>query len=391
MPVAQVLEGKVPVKIWTRDIDRASMRQLQNIASLPFVFHHVAAMPDAHLGIGATVGSVVATRGAIIPAAVGVDIGCGMAALKLPFKAAGAEGRLKEIRRAIESAVPVGFESHREPVAQARAWEGWSRFEGVHRKVFYLRNKAMAQMGTLGGGNHFIELLADEGEGLWLMLHSGSRNLGKSLADVHIQEAKGRLKGALRSLPDQNLAYLSEGSSEFDAYLHDLHFAQDYALQNRKTILFLILRELSLALSGGNPIAPEMEINCHHNYAVEETHFGSRVWVTRKGAIRAGKGELGIIPGSMGTKSYIVRGQGNPESFESSSHGAGRRLSRHEAKRRFGVADLKKQTQGVECRKDAGVLDEIPSAYKPIDEVMGNSSDLVEIIHELKPMLSVKG
>lgn len=391
MPVKKVLDARVPVKIWTEDADSQSLAQLKNLASLPFVFKHVAAMADCHLGIGATVGSVVATEGAVIPAAVGVDIGCGMAAVKLPFKAEDLEGNLPAIRRAIERTVPVGFNSHRDPVAESRLWRGWERFKDLHPKVQGLKRRAMEQLGTLGGGNHFIELCLDAESRVWLMLHSGSRNLGKSAAEAYIDEAKSVVRKLALSLLDPDLAYFAEGTPEYRAYMHDLSFCQDYALENRRTMLSRILRELSVILNQGEPIAAEAEINCHHNYACKERHFGREVLVTRKGAVRAGKGEFGIIPGSMGTKSYIVRGLGNPESFESCSHGAGRRMSRNEAKRRFTVGDLRKQTAGVECRKDAGVLDEIPAAYKDIDEVMANQKDLVEVVAVLKQVLCVKG
>lgn len=391
MPIKKVLFGPVPVKIWTEDIDEKSLQQLKNIARLPCVFHHVAAMADVHLGIGATVGAVVATKGAVIPAAVGVDIGCGMAAVKLPFKSSALDGRLTLLRRLIERVIPVGFERHREVASSVREWAGWERFKNLHSKAQDLRKRAMEQMGTLGGGNHFIEVCLDTEESVWVMLHSGSRHLGKSLADVHIHEAKGLLRRMTVRLPDPELAYLSEGSPEFEAYLRDLLFCQDYARENRRSMLARIMEQLVILLNRGDPIRPEMEINCHHNYAVRERHFGEEVIVTRKGAVRAGEGELGIIPGSMGTKSYIVRGKGSPEAFLSCSHGAGRRMSRHEAKRRFSVRDLEDQTQGVECRKDAGVIDEIPAAYKPIDEVMANQSDLVEVVAEIKQVLCVKG
>lgn len=392
MPVLETLKGaRVPVEIWTKDADNASRQQLLNIASLPFVFHHVAAMPDVHLGVGATVGSVVATQGAVIPAAVGVDIGCGMAAVKLPLEASVLEGKLAEIRGAIERAVPVGFNENRVIAGPVREWRGWERFKDLHPKAQHLFKKAMAQLGSLGGGNHFIELCLDLDGQVWLMLHSGSRNLGKSLADIHIHEAQAELKRAMVSLPDRALAYLKEGTREYDAYLRDLHFAQDYAAENRRQMLSRVLFELSMILTGGAPLKRLVEVNCHHNYASKETHFGREVLVTRKGAVRAGKGELGIIPGSMGTASFIVRGLGCEESFQSCSHGAGRRMSRHEAKRRFSLEDLRRQTTGVECRKDPGVLDEIPGAYKDIETVMANQKDLVEVVARLKQVLCVKG
>ncbi|MFA6317044.1 MAG: RtcB family protein [Elusimicrobiota bacterium] len=391
MPVRQTLHARVPVLIWTDDADPESLRQLKNVASLPFVFHHVAAMADVHAGIGATIGTVVATRGAVIPAAVGVDIGCGMAALKLPLDAGALEGRLADLRRAIEASVPTGFESHDRPVPASRSWEGWARFKDLHPRCQGLRDKAMAQLGTLGGGNHFIEVCRDLSDRVWVLLHSGSRHIGKSLADQHIAEAKDFVKRQGGRPPDPALCHLESGTQAFDAYMHDLLWAQEYAAENRRIMLDLVLRELSRRLNAGRPLTPEAEVNCHHNYASSERHFGEEVVVTRKGAVRAGPGEFGIIPGSMGTKSFIVQGKGCAEAFDSCSHGAGRRMSRHEARNRFSVADLKEATAGVECRKDGGVLDEIPGAYKPIDEVIANQSDLVEIRAELKQLLCVKG
>ncbi|MBI5208655.1 MAG: RtcB family protein [Elusimicrobia bacterium] len=391
MPIKQVLEGRVPVKIWTDDADPESLRQLRNVASLPFVFHHVAAMADVHAGIGATIGAVVATERAVMPAAVGVDIGCGMAALKLPLDAGALKDRLPAIRHSIERSIPTGFDSHRHASPAAKAWEGWRRFKSLHAKAQHLWDKAMTQLGTLGGGNHFIELCVDLEERVWVMLHSGSRHVGKCLADLHIAEAKayGRKLGARP--PDPALSHLEEGTAPFDAYMNDLGWAQDYARENRRLMLELVLEDLARMLHGGRPLQVEAEINCHHNYASRERHFGREVIVTRKGAVRAGAGEPGIIPGSMGTKSFIVVGKGCAEAFDSASHGAGRRMSRHEAKRRFKVSDLQEATRGVECRKDAGVLDEIPQAYKSIDEVIANQADLVEVTATLKQVLCVKG
>ncbi|MBI4676936.1 MAG: RtcB family protein [Elusimicrobia bacterium] len=391
MPIRQTLDGRVPVMIWTDDADPESLRQLRNVAALPFVFHHVAAMADVHAGIGATIGTVMATKGAVIPAAVGVDIGCGMAALKLPLDAGAMQGRRPELRHAIERSIPTGFESHRHAAPGARSWDGWRRFKDLHPRAQHLLDKAMAQLGTLGGGNHFIELCRDEEGRAWVMLHSGSRHVGKCLADFHISEAKAFVDRQGARPPDPALSHLEDGTRAFDAYMHDLLWAQDYARENRRIMLDLVLKDLSRLLNGGRPLTPEAEINCHHNYAARERHFGAEVIVTRKGAVRAGVGEMGVVPGSMGTKSFIVRGKGCPEAYDSCSHGAGRRMSRHEAKRRFTVADLKEATQGVECRKDGGVLDEIPQAYKPIDDVIANQSDLVEVTVTLKQVLCVKG
>lgn len=390
MPVQRVIPGRVPVKVWTTDVDEASVEQLKKVAALPFVFKHVAAMPDVHLGVGATVGSVIATKGAVVPAAVGVDIGCGMAAVELKgLKAAELAGRLPALRRAIEAAVPVGFEERRDPLPQAQAWGRWKDFASLHPGVRELRDKAARQLGTLGGGNHFVEFCADEAGGAWVLLHSGSRNIGNRVAQCHIEEAKGLMRRLATELPDPDLAYYVAGTPAYDAYLRDLLWAQDYAAANRRLMLAQVLDAVRAA--AGRPLTPGLAVNCHHNFAAPERHFGEDVLVTRKGAVRAGKGELGIIPGSMGARSYIVRGLGSAESFESCSHGAGRRMSRNEARRRFTASDLAEQTAGVECRKDAGVVDEIPAAYKPIDRVMADQSDLVEPVAALKQLLCVKG
>lgn len=390
MPVRRTLNGRVPIKVWTDDVDQASIDQLKNIAALPFVFKHVAAMPDVHLGIGATVGSVVATKDAVIPAAVGVDIGCGMAAVELPgLRAEELGDRLPELRRRLEAAVPVGFDENKEPDADALAWERWAEFGTLHKGVRQLQGKAMRQMGSLGGGNHFIEVCRDAGGTAWVMLHSGSRNIGNRLAECHIERAKSLIARLAEAPKDPDLAWYARGTPEYDAYLRDLLWAQDYAAMNRRVMLRRVLAEV--ASVAGRPLAPGTAVNCHHNFAALETHFGEEVLVTRKGAVRARRGEMGIIPGSMGAKSYIVRGLGNPESFQSCSHGAGRRMSRNAARKRFTAEDLRRQTAGVECRKDAGVVDEIPEAYKPIEKVMADQSDLVEVVAELKQVLCVKG
>ncbi|MBI3564973.1 MAG: RtcB family protein [Elusimicrobia bacterium] len=390
MPVRLTVGGRVPIKVWTKDVDQASLDQLRNIAALPFVYRHVAAMPDVHLGIGATVGAVIATKGAVVPAAVGVDIGCGMAAVELRGLRADELGdRLPELRRRIEAAVPVGFDENRSPDAAALAWPRWGEFSGLHRGVRKLQDKAMRQMGSLGGGNHFIEVCRGTDGTAWVMLHSGSRNIGNRLAECHIEEAKGLIARLAEAPKDPDLAWYAAGTPEYDAYLRDLLWAQDYAAMNRRVMLGRVLAEV--ASVAGRPLAPGLTVNCHHNFAALETHFGEEVLVTRKGAVRARRGEYGIIPGSMGTRSYIVRGLGNPESFESCSHGAGRRMSRNAARKRFTAEDLAAQTAGVECRKDAGVVDEIPEAYKPIERVMADQADLVEVAAELKQVLCVKG
>jgi tRNA-splicing ligase RtcB (3'-phosphate/5'-hydroxy nucleic acid ligase) len=394
MPVETVLNARVPVKVWTDQIEPDAMKQLKNTASLPFVFRHVAAMPDVHLGIGATVGSVVATKGAVCPAAVGVDIGCGMMAKKtsIPAERFDSEG-LKKLRHSIEREIPVGFEQKREPFAAALEWIG--RRDKPHAASEALVQKAVHQLGTLGGGNHFIEICRDTGDDLlWVLLHSGSRNIGKSVAEIHIGKAKSAVRRLAERLPDPDLAYFAAGTREFREYREDVEWCQGYARQNREIMMDRILRQLAFALGFEGDVSGlglTTSVNCHHNYIADEVHFGEKVLVTRKGAIRAGRGELGIIPGSMGTGSYIVRGLGNRDAFESAPHGAGRKMSRREAKRRFTKEDLACQTEGVECRKDAGVLDEIPGAYKPISEVLEKSSDLVEVVAGLKQIVCVKG
>ena len=381
-------EGGVPIKAWTRGValEEAAKRQLENVARLPIVFHHVAVMPDVHFGIGATVGSVVATEKAIIPAAVGVDIGCGMAAGRTSLNASDLPDNLQGLRRALEQAIPVGFNQHRDAIERPQDAELWRDFENLTPAVRDLLGKARKQLGTLGGGNHFIELCLDGEEHVWMLLHSGSRNIGKSLAEIHIARAKKLAHN--QDLPDKDLAVFLAGTPQMAEYRHDLFWAQRYAMKNREAMLDLyadVLRRQFPQVQFGEPVL------CHHNYVAEEHHFGHDVLVTRKGAIHAGRGELGIIPGSMGTRSYIVRGRGSEQSFQSASHGAGRLMSRGEAKRRFSVKDLIKQTEGVECRKDGGVLDEIPGAYKPIEKVMENQRDLVEVVAELRQVLVVKG
>lgn len=390
MPVMQVLETEhVPVKIWSNDVEEEAQKQLQNTARLPFVFKHVAAMPDVHFGIGATVGSVVATKGAISPAAVGVDIGCGMMAAKLPLDYKQVCDKLPELRHSIERSIPVGHQGNRTILPEVEQWQGWTVYPAVKDRDIF--QKAYSQMGSLGGGNHFIEICLDKENAVWVMLHSGSRAVGNKLAQRHIEKAKGLMKQMFIGLPDPDLAYFAEGTPEFEAYIYDVKWCQDYAFHNRKEMMRRILKDLAFAFNEGKRIEPLMEVNCHHNYLEREHHFGENVIVTRKGAVRARVGDLGIIPGSMGTRSYIVKGLGNPESFDSCSHGAGRRMSRTKARATFTIDDLAKQTEGVECRKDIGVLDEIPSAYKDIDTVMANQSDLVSVVAELKQVLCVKG
>lgn len=381
-------EGKHPIKIWASVLEPQAEQQLLNIARLPFIHKHVAVMPDAHLGRGSTVGAVIATKGAIIPAAVGVDIGCGMCAMALPMKVDDIP-RLSELRHEIERSVPTGRHSNKEPCKRALDFFA----EGLPTiGTFELLKRALVQLGSLGGGNHFIELCGDEKGDAWIVLHSGSRNIGKTLADIHIGKAKGLMKDYFIELPDPDLAYLAQETSEFEAYLKDLLWAQRYAAENRREMMGRVLKAVLEHVGGMErvPFSVDM-VDCHHNYTAQEHHYGANVWVTRKGAVSARAGQLGIIPGSMGTKSYIVRGKGNPESFDSCAHGAGRAMSRTEARRRFTVEDLAAQTEGVECRKDKDVLDELPAAYKDIDQVMLDQADLVEVVHTLKQVLCVKG
>ena len=362
---------------------------LRNVSRLPCLFKHVALMPDAHLGKGSMVGSVLATKEAVIPATVGVDIGCGMMAVKTPFKSGILDGKLKELRLAIEEAIPVGFHDYRDPVTESDGWNGWEHFAELHKGVHDRKAKAMKQLGTLGGGNHFIEVCLDTDNFVWLMLHSGSRNIGKELADRHISTAKSLWK--LSDLPAPDLAYFIQGTPEFAAYWEDLKWAQGYAMKNREIMMARLLKVFNKMFNHRQPFKPELAVNCHHNYVALEEHYGEKVFVTRKGAINAEKGVYGIIPGSMGAKSFIVRGRGSAESFNSCSHGAGRKMSRSAAKRHFTSADLLKQTAGVECRKDHGVLDEIPGAYKSIEAVMKNQKDLVTVVAEIKQVVCVKG
>jgi len=402
MPIAQVITGgRVVVKVWTPQLEPQARRQLENVASLPIVHGHIAAMPDVHSGIGATVGSVIPTRAAIIPAAVGVDIGCGMNAVRLSLHASDLPTSLGKIRGAIERDVPVGFDMHesakgrggsREEKARAMR-RGLAKIVEKNPQIEQMqkdfRETWVRQLGTLGGGNHFIEVCLDESQAVWVMLHSGSRGIGNVIGRHFIERARREMEKRDVHLPDRDLAWLAQGTPAFDEYVEAVHWAQDYATQNRAEMMEAILEAIGRHLP---PLRVVGEvISCHHNYVAREKHFGEDLLVTRKGAIRAGVGELGIIPGSMGARSFIVRGKGNPESLCSCAHGAGRRMSRTEAKRRFSAADVARQTEGVECRKDSGVVDEIPQAYKDVEEVMANQSDLVDVVHTLKQVVCVKG
>jgi tRNA-splicing ligase RtcB len=393
----------VPIKAWTRGvgIEPAAQRQLENTARLPVVFRHVAVMPDVHFGIGATVGSVVPTEGAIIPAAVGVDIGCGMMAIETSLPASRLPDSLKALRAAIEKAVPHGRTDNGGKLDRgawskipARAASAWRKLEPEYRGLADTharigKGSDVNQLGTLGGGNHFIEVCLDERDRVWFMLHSGSRGVGNRIGTYFIELAKTDMRRLIKNLPDHDLAYLTEGTEHFADYVAAVDWAQRYAMANRQIMMDAVLeaarRELPAFELG------ELAVNCHHNYVAREHHFGHDVYVTRKGAVRARLGDLGIIPGSMGAKSFIVRGKGEPESFMSCSHGAGRTMSRGEAKRRFSVDDHVKATAGIECRKDAGVVDETPMAYKSIDAVMAAQASLVDIVHQLRQVVCVKG
>jgi tRNA-splicing ligase RtcB (3'-phosphate/5'-hydroxy nucleic acid ligase) len=386
------ISAETPVYSWANHPLKADETKMaQNVASLPFVFKHVALMPDVHLGKGALVGSVIATKEAIIPAAVGVDLGCGMAAIKTKYHVDQLEGKLKKIRLDIEAAIPTGFSENKDIEKTVTNWQRWSDFKDLHSGVQDLEGKALRQMGSLGGGNHFIEVCVDSKNQVWLMLHSGSRGIGNILASCHISTAKELAKMAGSNLPDPDLAYFITGTPEFDAYWRDLQWAQEYARRNRDVMMARFKHIVEKHVAGGKASKPLLEVNCHHNYAEKEVHFGEEVYVTRKGAVRAQEEDYGIIPGSMGAKSYIVKGKGCNHSFCSCSHGAGRLMSRTKAKKAYTLDDLIKQTEGVECRKDEDILDEIPGAYKPIEQVMENQNDLVEVVATLKQVVCVKG
>lgn len=398
MPIKQVItEGERPVKVWTDQLDAYARAQLVNVSRLPFIHRHVAAMPDVHGGIGATIGSVIATHQAIIPAAVGVDIGCGMAAVRTSLTANDLDEKsLRRIFDQISRDVPVGRAQHLDDRALMDAALPFATQLGAMTarhpqllRTFGKFSNWVNQMGTLGGGNHFIEVCLDEAEQVWVMLHSGSRGIGNAIGNYFIELARRDLERSSIQLPDRDLAYFPEGSEHFDDYVEAVSWAQGYARENRYQMMRLVLAALARQLP---PFRVTMTaVNCHHNYVAREHHYGEEVWVTRKGAIRAREGDLGIIPGSMGARSYIVRGKGNPESFCSCAHGAGRRMSRTAAGKQFTLNDLATQTAGVICRKDRGVIDEIPGAYKDIDEVMANQADLVEVVHRLKQLVCVKG
>lgn len=402
-------EGGVPIYAWTKgvQVEDAAREQLAKISRLPVVFDHVAVMPDVHLGIGATVGSVIATNRAIVPSAVGVDIGCGMVATRTSLKAGDLPDNLHDLRSAVERAVPHGrssngvagqdkggWTSSSLPGSVKKAWESglfdrWKAVVDKHPKAE--AKNTVNHLGTLGTGNHFVEICLDESQQVWVVLHSGSRGLGNRFGEYFIELAKNDMGSLVHNLPDKDLAYLVEGTDHFNDYVEAVSMAQDFAMVNRQ-----IMMDRTLGAMRDSGLLPGFQwkqeaINCHHNYVQKELHYGSDVFVTRKGAVSAQRGQMGIIPGSMGAKSFIVKGRGNPESFCSCSHGAGRKMSRTQAKKTFTLEDHIKATEGVECRKDADVIDETPAAYKDIDAVMAAQSDLVEIVHTLKQVLCVKG
>lgn len=399
MPYQTLPGTRAPVRVWTDPwtIELQAQQQLRNIGDLPWV-EGVAVMPDVHFGKGATVGSVIAMRQALAPAAVGVDVGCGMEAVRTSLTASDLPDDLGPLRSAIEATIPVGFRAHdsavdprRVPGLPQRGWdEFWRGFGHLNADVGKLQSRASCQMGSLGGGNHFVEVCVQQGGPdagrVWLMLHSGSRNIGKELAERHIAVARGLPHNA--DLPDRDLAVFLAGTPEMQAYRADLMWAQEYAARNRQVMLALLCHVLRQQVPH---VTYDQPISCHHNYVAEERYGNVDLLVTRKGAIRAGAGDLGIIPGSMGTGSFIVRGLGNPQAYNSASHGAGRRMSRGQAKRTYTVADLAAQTAGVECRKDQGVVDEIPAAYKDLSQVIAEQRDLVEVVAHLKQVVCVKG
>jgi tRNA-splicing ligase RtcB len=403
--VYEETEG-APLKMWTRGVqlEESAHQQLRNVAKLPFIHKHVAVMPDVHWGMGATVGSVIPTKGAIVPAAVGVDIGCGMMAARTSLTARDLPDSLADIRSAIEKAVPHGrtdnggnadrgaWHDIQQPAMDALAGltGDLGRIIDKHPKIEKAASRAPNHMGTLGTGNHFIEVCLDTEQRVWVMLHSGSRGIGNKIGTYFIELAKQDMRRWFVNLPDEDLAYLPEGTEHFDEYVEAVGWAQRFATANRETMMRATMRAFAHAINR-DFLSTVEAVNCHHNYVERENHFGANVWLTRKGAVRARAGDLGIIPGSMGVRSYIVRGLGNADSFHSCSHGAGRAMSRGEARKRFTLEDHAAATAGVECRKDADVIDETPGAYKDIDAVIAAQSDLIEVVHTLKQVLCVKG
>ena len=403
------IEGKTPIYAWTKGVqlEEKAEEQLKSLSTLPFIHKHIAVMPDVHWGMGSTIGSVIPTKGAIIPAAVGVDIGCGMRAVRTSLTANDLPDDLRELRTAIETAVPHGRTNDGKPgdrgawgtvrneVVEEFCWleAGLTQIMDKHPKLVRrgrVEQRSLHHLGTLGTGNHFIEICLDQDDRVWVMLHSGSRGIGNAIGMYFINLAKEDMRKWFINLPNGDLAYLVEGTEHFDDYVSAVGWAQGFAAANRKIMLQAVLGVMSEIIRE-DMWTHEEAIDCHHNYVTRENHFGSNVWLTRKGAVRAREGDLGIIPGSMGERSFIVRGKGNPDSFHSCAHGAGRIMGRGQAKRTFTVEDHIKATEGVECRKDADVVDETPGAYKNIDAVMAAQSDLVEIVHTLKQVICVKG
>lgn len=395
-----ISDTKLPIKIWASDLEPEAEQQLRNMANMPFIFKQVSAMADAHAGKGSTVGTVLATSGAISPATIGVDIGCGMCAMKLPFKIEklGGSESLSKLRHSIERSIPTGrFTNKNATETMLAAFTSLGSVSETAKEK--IRNgvvdKSILSIGTLGGGNHFIEICKDQEDNAWIMLHSGSRNIGKCLAEIHIDKAKDLMKQYFISLPDPDLAYLAQGTPEFKEYLHDLMWAQQFAMANRNEMMDRTLREVLYHVGMLDQYAilknSLFRVNCHHNYTSIENHFGRNVYVTRKGAVSAKEGEWGIIPGSMSTGSFIVQGKGNPESFCSCSHGAGRKMSRTKARELFTQEDLVESLKGIEARTSASLIDEIQYAYKPIEEVMKNQEDLVTPVFSLKQIINIKG
>jgi len=375
-------------------LEESAYKQVENMATLPFV-DGLAVMPDAHMGMGACVGSVIATKGAIIPAAVGVDIGCGMIAVKTKFTLNDLPSDLEKVRNGIERRIPLSAGNFNKKI-DGTALERVNKLAGKTKDYYktIVRDWA-SQLGTLGSGNHFIELSLDQNDALWVVLHSGSRGIGNKLAEKHIKIAQKMMDSMFITLVDKDLAYLPEHTKEFDEYMYDLLWAQEFARLNREEMMDRVLKELSYTFFNEDGHQQEEieegRINCHHNFTQLENHMGKDVWVTRKGAIQMMPGQLGVIPGSMGTRSYIVSGLGNPLSYMSAPHGAGRRFSRSEARRRFTMDDFEREMDGIECRHSLELIDEIPSAYKDIDEVMENSKSLVSILYELRQIVNIKG
>jgi tRNA-splicing ligase RtcB len=395
-PLEVISDARIPIKLWipSADIEIDAIKQLRNAANLPITYRHIAVMPDVHFGRGATVGTVMVTKDAICPAAVGVDIGCGMMAVQTDLDPDKVTAKLDEIVHSIRRSIPVGFHENRELTVQVEDWmekdtscgmlTTFSRNKGLYEKACH-------QMGSLGGGNHFIEICLDKDRRVWVMLHSGSRHIGLRMATYHTKVAQALMKRYHISLPDPELAYLPQGETEFNDYWAELRWAQEYAMANRAEMMRRVMKDLSYAVHDKKHIERGFFVNCHHNYAARENHFGENVIVVRKGAIKAGESDYGIVPGSMGAKSYIVQGLGDPQSFMSCAHGAGRKMSRKRAKSEFTVDDLKVQTEGIVCAKDESVLDEIPAAYKDIDTVMKNQHDLVKPVYVLRQIACIKG